>query len=380
MKVLLFSSDNSDRSGAFLSMCYLANYLRTNHNVDCRVVLPRKGTGDRILEKLNVPYKIICNYDWIIPIDCGSFSKNVIMRIKKYVKYAINYLKMPSLMNYIKEFKPDIIHINTICSFVPAIVAKKMGIHLIWHIREFLEEDWHNKIQFEKYGYSLINKSDRVICISKSVKEKFSSLIDPKKMCVIYNGIHPDKFKGDIKRDEYINILCIGSLVKQKGQSLVIRAAKLLKEKTKINFVIHIVGTGEEYDNLIELAKKQGMDDIVIFEGYQEKTEDFYRKCDFTVVPSFFEPFGRVTVEAMMSGSFVIGSDTAGTKELIGDNQYGRLFRCGDVEDLTNQLLWCFENYDICQKQAQASRKYIAEKFSAENNAANIYGIYRQVV
>lgn len=381
MKVLLVSSDNSDRSGAFLSMCNLAYYLKNCEGVECRVLLPYNGNGTRILETYGIEYKIITTYDWIIPIDCGNFLSNVIMRLKKYIKYGINLWNLPQIDKYLEEFEPDIVHINTICTYVAAISAKKHSIPVVWHIREFLEEDWHNRIHFPKYGYSLVSSADKIICISHCIKDKFKTILDNNNITVILNGVRKDKYIcQDIKDNNEINIICVGGLLKQKGQELLVRALNIVKTKYDGEFHVYFLGTGPCMEDLICLTKELKLESIVSFVGYCEDTENYYRKAHISVVPSYFEPFGRVTVEAMMSAAMVIGSDTAGTKELIGDdNEHGMLFKCGDFEDLAEKLLYAMENANVRNEIVARAMVYAVSELTAESNANKVFKIYQEL-
>lgn len=381
MKVLLVSSDNSDRSGAFLSLCNLAYYLKNNEGVDCRVLLPFDGTGTHILEKYGINYIIIRTYDWIIPIDCGSIYSNVIMRLKKYIKYCINLWNFPRIDRYLEEFKPDIVHINTICTYIAAIAAKKHRIPIVWHIREFLEEDWHNKIHFTKYGYSLVSSADKIVCISQCVKDKFDTILNNNNMTVILNGVRRDKYiYQSIKDNDEINIICVGGLLKHKGQELLVRAVNIVKTKYKGNFHVYFLGTGPCMNNLLSLTKELNLESDVSFIGYCEDTEKYYRKAHISVVPSYFEPFGRVTVEAMMSATMVIGSDTAGTKELIGNNnEHGMLFKCGDFEDLAEKLLYAMENADARGEIVARAMEYAVSELTAESNAKKVFKLYQEL-
>jgi len=381
MKVLLVSSDNSDRSGAFLSMCNLAYFLKINHKVDCRVLLPFEGTGTRILDDYGIKYKIIRTYDWIIPVDCGTLLSNIMMRVKKYIKYAINMINAPKIDKYIEEFNPDIVHINTICTYVCAVSAKKYNIPLVWHIREFLEEDWNNRLHFRSKGYSLVSSADQIICISQSIKDKFNGILDNKNIDVILNGVRKDKYINEEHvTGNLLNIVCVGGLFPHKGQEILIRATRIVKDKFNGLFHVYILGTGPCLKELVTLTNELALDDVISFEGYQEDTETYYREADISIVPSYFEPFGRVTVEAMMCGTFVIGTDTAGTKELIGNDKYGYLFKCGDYEDLSKKMLDIMNNPQKRNETIEKAIDFSRSELSAEKNAQNIYLVYEKLI
>ncbi|HIF1309253.1 TPA: hypothetical protein ACXXN9_002588, partial [Enterococcus faecium] len=87
-KVLFIAHDNYNRSGAFISMCNLAYYLKVNHQVNVMVILPGKGNGAEILESLGIEYKIIKSYDWITPVEFNNNYIKMYKQLKKIIKYS----------------------------------------------------------------------------------------------------------------------------------------------------------------------------------------------------------------------------------------------------------------------------------------------------
>ena len=92
------------------------------------------------------------------------------------------------------------------------------------------------------------------------------------------------------------------------------------------------------------------------------------------------EAFGRVTVEAMLSGSLVIGADTAATIELIRDMETGLLYKYGDISDLTQKIEWVLNEKEIARKISENGCHYMREHMSSETNAKNINELYEKVV
>ncbi|WP_162007516.1 glycosyltransferase family 4 protein [Enterococcus faecium] len=379
-KVLFIAHDNYNRSGAFISMCNLAYYLKVNHQVNVMVILPGKGNGAEILESLGIEYKIIKSYDWITPVEFNNNYIKMYKQLKKIIKYSFNLISIARLIVFIKKYNPSIVHINTICSYVGAIAAWYCDIPYVWHIREYLEEDQSLKNFYRKNGEKLINHAACNICISNSVKEKFEKIYPSAKFCRIYNGINTTKFINlNPECNDVNHITCVGGLYPHKGQELLIKAIGNLNYEIRKKIKVHIVGTGKCLDDLQHLVEKLGLKDSIVFEGFSKAPEKFFSSSAITVVPSYFEPFGRVTIEAMLCNSYVIGSNTAGTKELIGDNEYGALFNCGDYCDLSEKIEFALRNPCIIKQIADKARKMALEVFTADRNAHMVNELYNTI-
>ena len=135
-RVLLCVSDNTITSGAFRSCAYLAKELR-NHGLSCTVLLPRDGNGFELLDSLGVDYVVIQSKNWIVDDPLRLNSRT----FKTLAALVWNHLfAYPRIANYIKQEKIDIVHQNTTWSYMGPRVAMSLGVPVVWHLREFLEE------------------------------------------------------------------------------------------------------------------------------------------------------------------------------------------------------------------------------------------------
>ena len=173
MRVAFFPSDNDLVSGAFRSMVTLIKILEENYNVIAKVYLPYDGNGIELLQENNLEYKIIPSYGWTISInEYHSLNK----RIKWNIKKVLNNQAKNKIKKELKKFKPDIVHNNTSWGYIGAKAAFELNIPVVWHIREFLEEDQLRRIWNKKSGYALMKKSDKIIAISDSINKKYKPL------------------------------------------------------------------------------------------------------------------------------------------------------------------------------------------------------------
>lgn len=178
------------------------------------------------------------------------------------------------------------------------------------------------------------------------------------KTVVIPSGIDLKKFdlsvyktlKNDYKlnKDSFIFGL-IGRLDPQKGQSLVIDAFEKVKNQMP-NAELHFMGnptTGEarDYSNDLKSKIKQYvLEDKNHIHPFSEDVHSFYYACDVILMASNAETFGMVTLEALACGKPVIGSDTAGTPDLLEKGKWGLLFESKNVDDLADKMLVAYQD------------------------------------
>lgn len=378
MKVLFIAS-YSGTSGANHSLVKLISYLRDNFGIDPYVIIPNQGPIEKMLIKENINFTKIKLYTWIEEIN----SKNI-DNVKWIIQKNINYINEKKIKRILIEKNIDILHINASTVNWGFKSANSLNIPVIWHIREFLEEDLSKKFRNKNLSYEQLRKADRIIAISKSIEEKYKNQLYSNNIEQVYNGIDTIEYQDSLN---YINfntttVLTIaGRIVPKKGQIDAIEAVKILKDRG-YRLKLQIVGSEGDAsytNNLHKLVKKYNLESEVFFLGYVENMSKIWKESDIALICSTYEAFGRVTIEGMLGCSFVVGTNTAGTKELIGNNEYGYLYEVGNSQDLADKIENVIRNPEKSKKTIQKSYYYATENFSAYNNAKDIYKIYYDI-
>lgn len=380
MRVMIIGTDGS-RSGASLSMVALAKEARKK-GIQVYIVIPESGPLEDLLKQEKISYYIVKSFNWV---NVSASKRN--RRLKKFIKEKVNFFADCKIATLIKTINPDIIHINTICSGVGALPALRSKKKLVWHIREFVEEDHGFDFWNKENAYKLISQADLLIAISKSVYEKFSKIFPNTEMKLIYNGIDINQFyysKSHAFQHNYINIFMGGSIAESKGQYLLIEAIHYIQLNYKdkyTNLKVHILGKGrDEYvQKLKELVSEYCLEETIFFDGFKNDMFRQWRFADIAVVASRAEAFGRVTVEAMLSGVLVIGADTAGTAEIISDTDTGLLFKSGDYVSLAMSILYALDHTEEMKNMAIKGREDAKIKYTSENNAQQIIKAYKML-
>ena len=169
-----------------------------------------------------------------------------------------------------------------------------------------------------------------VVGVCKSVSDAFSDYTGIKdNVCVAYNTLDTNlisemsKKPIDIEIDDHkINIVSTGRLGKEKGYSRLLDVCKDLKDKG-YNFCLYLIGTGSEEQALKNQAAELGLNNEVVFLGYQENPYKYVGKCDIFVCSSYTEGLSTATIEALILGKAIISTDVSGVYEILGDSEYG---------------------------------------------------------
>ena len=169
----------------------------------------------------------------------------------------------------------------------------------------------------------------KVICCSDYMIQhvKWAFGLPNDKLVMIPNGVNTQSyedsdddlatFRSKFALPEEKIVLYVGRLVYEKGIHILINAVPKILEKANAKFII--VGSGYMKEQLLSIVRSMGLEHKVLFEGFvDEETLLKLQKCaDVSVVPSLFEPFGIVALEAMAAKSPVVVSDTGGLSEIV---------------------------------------------------------------
>ena len=226
------------------------------------------------------------------------------------------------------------------CPLAVTIHATEYGRHQGW-VEEHPQSHIHG---VERW---MANRADAVITCSHYMRAHVSDVfgLEESRVGVIPNGIDPldlqpvddlETLRARFARRDQRLILLVGRLVYEKGFQLALDAMPGLVERLgNVRFLVAGSGTAEA--DLRAQASALGLDDHGTFLGWigDDVLHSLYRIADLTVVPSLYEPFGLVALEAMASGCPCIVADTGGLREVVpADERVGLRFNGGDAAHL----------------------------------------------
>jgi glycogen(starch) synthase len=233
----------------------------------------------------------------------------------------------------------------------------------------------------------------RVICCSNYMIShvKWAFGLPEDKLVMIPNGVDVKEYEKNANVDlssfrrnfalpEEKIVLFVGRLVYEKGIHVLINAVPKILEKVNAKFVI--VGSGYMKESLSEIVRKMGLSHKVLFTGFlDDETLRKLQKCaDVSVVPSLFEPFGIVALEAMAAKSPVVVSDSGGLSEIVEHDVTGVKVYPNNSDSLT----WGVTRVLLDEKYAnwlkENAYKKVKENFSWEKISRQTKNVYSTVL
>lgn len=209
------------------------------------------------------------------------------------------------------------------------------------------------------------------------------------KVQVVHCGVDTDVFQPRQTDASHgpLHILCIGTLHEVKGQTHLIAACRLLRERG-IDFVCRLVGDGPDAPMLREQVTRAGLTNAVHFEGRKTRQEviALLNAADVVVAPSVPSRDNRregipvVLMEAMAAGVPVIASDLSGIPELIEHEVSGLLVPPGDSAAIAAALERLSADSALRARLGQGGRDKVLREFDLATNAARLVEQFRMSV
>ncbi len=254
----------------------------------------------------------------------------------------------------------DILLTNTITIPWLGFIAQELGKPHIWYVHEFGDLD-HNLQFIAGYHESLMmidNCSSRVLTISEAVKEHIGKVVHHSKIDIIHQSIDlaeltqiPLANSSSVQR-----LLCLGAVKPSKGQSIALEAVSRLPD-----LQLDIIGPAADPNYAKTLLKKAASIPNVNVELRSYNPVDELSSHDVLLMCSENEGLGRVTLEALAAGRFVVGYASPSTKELLSDSR-GLLYSPNKSNSLTEKL----KNLHVIHSTVNPikGREYVTQVFN----------------
>jgi glycogen(starch) synthase len=268
--------------------------------------------------------------------------------------------------------------------YVTTIHATEHGRHQGW-VQDEPQSHIHG---VERW---MARRAERVIVCSYYMRGHVADIfdIDERRIAVIPNGIDPRDLRPveDLQalRREFAApheklVLLVGRLVYEKGFQLALDALPgVIAEVGNVRFLV--AGSGTHEAELRQQAERLGLCEHGRFLGWigDDVLHSLYRIADLCVVPSIYEPFGLVALEAMASGCPCIVADTGGLREVVPTGErVGLRFNGGDAEHLGVMIERLLVDGALRDRLVTEASEYVL-RFDWDDVATRTRGIYSSV-
>ncbi len=309
---------------------------------------------------------------------------------------AIHNLNLSSIYNPLGIFKMipifkqyDVVHVHIFPAQYHAALAKLLLKILGKNVQLIFTEHSTTNNRISNKKYHLIDKNiykiyDKTVCISNEIHNLMSNYtgLSKEKFPIVENGVAINKVKNalPIKKENIHSslnhldrlILQVSSFSEAKDQPTLIKSLKYLPKQFKLIFA----GDGIRIQESKELAKKENVEDRVLFLGVRTDIPQLLKSVDYVVLSSKFEGLSLASVEGMASGNPFIATDVPGLRDVV--KNAGILFPYQDEKKFADIILDLEDNPKKRQKVIKKCQDR-AEKYDIDSMVNKLINLYTEL-
>ncbi|MCZ7583009.1 MAG: glycosyltransferase [Deltaproteobacteria bacterium] len=297
----------------------------------------------------------------------------------------------PDFARIIREFKPDLIHLNNLNlpnkAFADEAEAQKIPLVVSALMIRL----------FSRRELELVRQSRLVTCISQAVATqlaRFVSDLPKERLAVVESALDPSNYaapRDPAVREEFgipadaRLVLSLGRLTPWKGHDVLVDALDGIPD------VWFLQAGGEELvyrTDIDRKVQKAGLTGRAIFAGVRSDVPRLLGAADVLVHSSKYadpkdgvvEAFGRVIIEGMAAGLPVVATDAGGATEILEGSGAGMLVPPGDVDAMHVAVRAYLDDPEAAERAGEAGRRAAAERFAEAPLAAKLEHLYRNII
>lgn len=278
------------------------------------------------------------------------------------------------------------VHYDTIVSFMEngpikyhSFIIDKADNNVTWVHTDLLNNHYSRcsfmGLAHERRVYQLM---DNIVFVSDTAKENFTKMfkIESVKLSVIHNPIDVKRIRDmaeePIGPKQDFSICMVGRICPQKRYDRLVEAVRILIEKGCL-FHVHVLGTGQDEESIKDLVRRYCLDSVFTFHGFCNNPYPFIKQADIFCLSSDIEGFPTVICEAMSLGTPVVATNIVGSRDLLGDNEYGILTDLSS-ESFANAIYQLYSSVELRKhyKMQSLERSKILGIDAAMNNIYKI--------
>ncbi|GAA1304093.1 glycosyltransferase family 4 protein [Pseudonocardia xinjiangensis] len=309
---------------------------------------------------------------------------------------AMGHALLRAALTRLIGWRPDVVHAHDWLVAHPAIaLADVLGVPLVATIHATEAGRYAGWLsspvsrQVHSTEWWLANRADQVITCSAAMRDEVAELfeLDPARVEVLHNGIAPRRWRADPARVPAAGkryapsgeplLLYFGRLEYEKGVQDLIAALPRIRRAHPGTKVL-VAGTGTAADLLVQSARTHRVRRSVEFLGHlpDEELVALLAAADAVVLPSRYEPFGIVALEAAAGGAPLVASTAGGLGEVVVDGVTGVSFPPGDVAALARAVGAVLGDPTAAARRADTARARLAVDFDWARIAAETAAVY----
>ncbi|WP_420453807.1 glycosyltransferase family 4 protein [Ilumatobacter sp.] len=227
-------------------------------------------------------------------------------------------------------------------------------------------------------------RADRVIASTRFMVEQLVSGFElgPEQVVRIPNGIEPDLWDGhDRHAERGPLVVSWGRVQYEKGFQVLTRAMSILRGRMP-EVTCTIAGRGSYLPELQTRIDVEGISDLIALPGFlrDDELRDLVHRAGCVVIPSLYEPFGIVALEALAAGAPLIVARTGGLAELLADTDAGLTFEPGNPEALAHCIERVLREPELARQLTESAKVLIEQRYAWNAIAASIVHVYDSAI
>ncbi len=256
------------------------------------------------------------------------------------------------------------------------------------HLKRYVFNlDWLYRLLIRPFHFLPIKKADYLTAISNYLKERAVQSGAKGPIKIVPNGVDIEKFSPGYNPKELKNALGIGQrerviltisrLVKKNAVADLIRSAKYLDSSHRIL----IIGDGPDREKLVKLAKKQELEQRILFLGEidHSRLREYIALADVFVRPSLSEGLGNVFLEAMASGAPIVGTPVGGIPDFLKDRETGLFCQVGNPRDIAKKIKKILKDDELRKQLTKNGLALVRQKYSWKFIARQMEKIFNKL-
>ena len=322
--------------------------------------------------------------------------------------YGIDKLDVASIKAAVEKFHPTVVHAHDFTASVLCAFALKGSVPIISHLHN--NPPWIQKFHYKTISYLMACKYiDHILMVSDAVKDEYrytSKIKCP--ITIVGNPFSVDGVKSQVKQELFgadgaggsseagslvgsgtdvsavadtefqrydSDLLFVGRLTEQKNPMLVLEVAKDLVDAGLIKRV-RIVGDGELMPELQQFVTNAGLSDVVVLEGFKKNSYDYMACTEVLMMPSKWEGFGLVALEAMSLGVPVVSTNSGGLVKIM-DDSCG--FVCEGKDEFVAAITSLLTDADLYASKSSGATKRAMEYNNIDEYCGKLLEIYKSL-
>jgi glycosyltransferase involved in cell wall biosynthesis len=384
---ILYISHSAELYGAEQCLLLLLSSL-DKRRFSPIVVLPKDGPLKQKLDDLSIPVEIVPTMRAWLNRRGKVWRFLLIIATLPFI--VLSVLRLRKL---IATQQVDLVHTNSLVVVDGALAARLSKIPHVWHAREILLPATSHKFFLgHRAAISIIKRlSDRVIAVSEAIYHNFQNSGADHRLELVYDGVEvthpPDDARHQIRQTLGIadDIPLVGEIAQiqpVKAYEDLVAAAAIVRQAIPNAAFIGIGDSSKSNfsykQRVIDLIKEHNLQDSFKLIGFRDDILQVLSALDLLALPSHYEPFGRVLIEAMAAGKPTVGTQVGGIPDIIEDGVTGLLVPPGSPDALAKAITTILEDPIKARQMGDAGQRRVQAHFNLKSYA-RIEKIYEEL-